>query len=108
MTRRFLLFNYAAVILGLGGLWQLPAVAQNDHAHASGADASALVKIVRENTERFKDVAAAEPEGYPLQFGSDRGPDAGEMGLRYMNFPLRADGTIARPKPEIVLYEPLP
>jgi hypothetical protein len=108
MTRRFLLFNYAAVVFGLGGLWQLPAVAQNDHAHAAGADASPLVKIVRENTERFKDVAVAEAEGYSLQFGCVSGPDAGAMGLHYVNFPLVADGIIDPTKPEIVIYEPLP
>src|SRR3954470_2434307 len=108
MTRRFLLFNYAAVILGLGGLWQLPAAAQNDHAHASGADARALVKIVRENTERFKDVAVAEAEGYTLQFGCVSGPDAGAMGMHFVNGPLVGDGELDPTRPEIVIYEPQP
>src|SRR3954453_3206427 len=70
--------------------------------------ASALIKIVRESTERFKDVAVAEAEGYTLQFGCVSGPDAGAMGLHYVNFPLVADGIIDPTKPEIVIYEPLP
>ena len=36
---------------------------------------------VRESTERFKDVAAAEAQGYGLMFGSVSGPDYGAMGL---------------------------
>jgi hypothetical protein len=48
-------------------------------------NASALIKIVRESTERFKDVSVAEAEGYALQFGSVTGPDSGAMGLHYVN-----------------------
>ena len=91
-------------------LWQLPAAAQNDHSHGAnaGSNAGALVKIVRENTERFKDVAIAEAEGYSLQFGCVSGPDSGAMGLHYVNFPLVLDGVIDPTRPEIVIYEPLP
>lgn len=56
------------------------AQAQDDHSHAAKVDqTSALVKVVRESTERFKDVAAAEAEGYALQFGCVSGPDVGAM-----------------------------
>jgi hypothetical protein len=34
------------------------------------SEENALVKIVRDSTERFKDVAVAEREGYKLQFGA--------------------------------------
>jgi hypothetical protein len=89
------------------------ALAQVDHAHALNrpdrqADANALVKIVRESTERFKDVALADAEGYKLQFGCVSGPDSGAMGLHLVNGDLVGDGEIDATRPEIVIYEPLP
>jgi hypothetical protein len=69
--------------------------------------ANALVKIVRDVTERFRNVSAAENEGYGLLFGCVSGGDYGAMGLHFVNFPLVADGKIDAAKPEIVLYEPL-
>ena len=36
--------------------------------HDQNNQASALIKIVRESTERFQDVSAAEVAGYRLQF----------------------------------------
>ena len=56
---------------------------QNDAGPASKA--GALVKIVRDSTERFKDVKVAEAEGYALQFGCVSGADVGAMGLHYVN-----------------------
>src|SRR5262245_30548649 len=89
------------------------AVAQ-DHSHDSltshrGRNANALVQAVREATERFKDVAAAENEKYHLLFGCVSGPDYGAMGLHYVNLDLVFDGGELDPThPEIVLYEALP
>jgi hypothetical protein len=68
---------------------------------------SALVAVVREATERFKDVAAAEAENYFSQFGCVSGPDAGAMGMHYVNFQLVFDGEIDATRPEIVIYEPV-
>jgi hypothetical protein len=86
--------------------------AQSDHSHAGNSEksrnASALVKVVREATERFKDVAVAEAEGYSLQFGCVSGPDAGAMGMHFVNGPLIGDGEIDATRPEIVIYEPQP
>jgi hypothetical protein len=70
--------------------------------------ASALVTVVREATERFQDVSAAEAEGYGLQFGCVSASDVGAMGLHFVNFPLVTDGVLDAARPEIVLYEPLP
>jgi len=107
--KRLLLF---ATALGLIGGWQLPMNAQKDHDHGSVVDAAAnaetLLRVVRENTARFKDVAVAEAEGYGLQFGCVSGPDSGAMGLHYVNFPLVLDGVLDPTRPEIVIYEPLP
>ena len=46
---------------------------------------SVLLKIVRDSTERFKDVSAAEAEGYSLLFGCVSGPDAEAMELHFVN-----------------------
>jgi hypothetical protein len=100
-------------------LWPARALAQNDHGHGAAAQqreqtpeqqrqAGALVKVVREATERFKDVAAAEAEGYGLQFGCVSGPDAGAMGMHFVNFALVGDGELDPARPEIVIYEPQP
>ena len=70
--------------------------------------ATGLIKTVREATERFKDVAVAEAEGYSLMFGCVSGPDSGAMGLHYVNLSLVTDGVLDPSKPEIIIYEPLP
>jgi hypothetical protein len=77
-----------------------------EHLHGSSADA--LVKIVRESTERFRDVRVAEAEGYQLLFGCVSGPDSGAMGLHYVNMELVGDGELDPTRPEIVIYEPGP
>jgi hypothetical protein len=83
------------------------AVSQHDHAASSQKDkADTLVAIVRASTERFKDVEVAKAEGYALQFGCVSGPDAGAMGLHYVNMALVGDGVIDATRPEIVIYEP--
>jgi hypothetical protein len=95
------------------------ALAQDDrsraltpHHHEETSDQNyklnALVKVVRESTERFKNVAVAETEGYGLLFGCVSGPDFGAMGLHYVNLPLVGDGELDPKTPEIVIYEPLP
>jgi hypothetical protein len=71
-------------------------------------NASALIKIVRESTERFKDVSVAEAEGYALQFGCVTGPDSGAMGLHYVNGDLVNRGELDPTRPQIVIYEPTP
>src|SRR5438045_1467404 len=60
----------------------------HDAASARAAEPSGLVKIVRESTERFRDVAVAQAEGYSLLFGCVSGSDAGAMGLHYVKMSL--------------------
>jgi hypothetical protein len=75
---------------------------------------SELLRIVRESTERFKEVSAAESEDYKLVFGCVTGPDAGAMGLHFAKQefldhpPMTATGEIDPTRPQIVIYEPLP
>jgi hypothetical protein len=99
-------------LLLVAGTAPVSAQGPDDRTHAQTPDrphdASALVRVVREATERFKDVSVAENEGYALQFGCVSGPDSGAMGLHYVNFPFVTDGELDPTRPEIVIYEPLP
>jgi hypothetical protein len=94
-------------------------IAQDGHTHAQAAPANeqtdelkgqagALIKAVREGTERFKDVNAAIRAGYQLTFGCVSGPDSGAMGLHYVNFDLVGRGVIDPAQPSIVIYEAQP
>jgi hypothetical protein len=113
--RRFAPHAVAGVLVLLS-FASSPAMAQSDHAHATAAytsahqkaKANALVKVVREATERFHDVAVAEEEEYFLQFGCVSGSDSGAMGMHFVNFPLVMDGELDATRPEIVIYEPQP
>lgn len=97
------------------------ALAQADHSHTQttqrdehdeDADRknqqSALVKAVREVTERFHDVKEAEDAGYKLEFGCVSGDDYGAMGLHYVNDALVGKGVVDVEQPQIVLYEAQP
>ena len=91
----------------LANMLPLQGLAQDSHSHDKAAQQpGAFVKIVRDSTERFKDVAVAQAEGYGLQFGCVSGADWGAMGLHYVNFPLVMDGELDATRPEIVIYEP--
>ena len=107
-------------LIGLVALmsgWPSHALAQNDATRAltshhessssQGNDAGAFVKLVRESTERFRDVSVAEAEGYHLVFGCVSGSDSGAMGLHFANLSLAFDDVLDPARPEIVIYEPL-
>jgi hypothetical protein len=81
---------------------------QNDQASATDDAANTLMKVVRDATERFKDVTVAEAAGYSLQFGCVSGPDSGAMGMHFVNGAFVNDGLLDVTRPEIVIYEPLP
>lgn len=116
--------RFAVFVLGaaaLVGLRPSGLHAQAAHAHAGSgavalADATprqegkggALVRVVRDATERFQDVEVAKAEGYVLQFGCVSGSDAGAMGMHFVNGKLVGDGELDPTKPEIVIYEPQP
>ena len=108
--RRFVLVAGACsfAVLGLSFPQSRPVHAQTHTALHDGARTGALIKAVREATERFRDVRVAEAEGYALKFGCVSGGEYGAMGLHYVNFPLVLDGVLDPARPEIVIYEPLP
>jgi hypothetical protein len=102
-------FGYAVGMLAVVGAGaSLVAAQEHDHSRAANSIASGFIKIVRESTERFKDVTVARHEDYELAFGCVSGPDYGAMGMHFVNFPLVLDGVLDPTRPEIVIYEPLP
>jgi hypothetical protein len=107
--------QFSIIALFIMGFWPSCILAQDAHAqmlnaqHDMTADqskAGTLLKIVRDSTARFQDVAAAEAEGYALQFGCVSGPDSGAMGLHFVNGALVNSGIIDATHPQIVIYEP--
>lgn len=79
-----------------------------DQASNDPANLNALVQVVRGATERFRDPAVAEHEGYHSLFGCVSGADTGAMGLHYVNAALIGDDVLDPTRPEIVIYEPIP
>jgi hypothetical protein len=120
MKQRATPLGYALIgVLAIGGSTPSGALAQ-DHGrhdamsgrHEQTADQkrqmNALVRIVREATEPFRDVTVAEAEGYALQFGCVSGPDFGAMGMHFVKGALVGDDVLDPTQPEIVIYEPAP
>ena len=118
-VRRFAMqFQYSMIALVLLSVCPSRALAQEGHSHTAASQQDkarpdtqnngALLKIVRDSTERFKNVSVAEAEGYTLQFGCVSRPDSGAMGLHYVNGALVASGVLDATRPQIVIYEAMP
>jgi len=94
------------------------AQAQDGHSHTPKqqyqmtasqlTNANALIRVVRDATDRFRNVAVAEAEGYALQFGCVSGGDTGAMGLHYVNGNIVKSGVLDATRPQIVIYEASP
>ncbi len=104
----------SAIVLSLLSFVPVGLAAQAGHSHENAANSqmtsaqSDLLKVVRESTAKYKDVSAAEADGYSLLFGCVTGPDSGAMGLHYVNLNLVGAGIVDATRPQIVIYEPLP
>jgi hypothetical protein len=94
------------LVLAFMGVGAAPALA-GDGSH-DRHQSNALIKIVRESTERFRDVAVAENEDYHEAFGCVTGDVSGAMGIHYVNMGLVMDGQVDATRPEIVIYEAQP
>jgi hypothetical protein len=114
-------FPYPTIALALMSAGPLPALAQDSHSLMptsqtneltpdQKSNASALLKKVREATERFQNVEVAEGSKYELLFGCVSGDSAGAMGLHYVSMPLlqsvNQSGVMDVDHPQIVIYEP--
>jgi hypothetical protein len=107
--------RYSMIAITLVNVCFLRALAQDVHSHPTTTQnertqnqQSVLLRTVREATERFKDVKAAENEGYRLEFGCVSGDDFGAMGLHYVNDTLVGNGIVDVNRPQILLYEAQP
>jgi len=69
------------------------------------APAETLLQIVRDTTEQYKNVAAAEAAGYGLFHGCVSGAQEGAMGIHMVNGALVGDGMLDAAQPEALLYE---
>jgi hypothetical protein len=96
------------ILTGVGSGARAQEVRTHSGHHGGGDPSGAFVKIVRESTERFRDVRVAEAEGYHLLFGCVSGPDSGAMGMHFVNMSLVGDAVLDPTRPEIVIYEPQP
>jgi hypothetical protein len=102
---------FLAILAGVLATMSAPAgVAAQDAQGLSAhhGKSNGLVRVVREVTEKYRDVTAATNDGYHLLFGCVSGPDRGAMGLHFVNLALVGDGVLDPAKPEIVIYEPQP
>jgi len=109
--------QYSILAFVLMSVWPSCLPAQEAHSHSPQQQeltpdqktrAGALLRTVREATERFRDVAVAELEGYALQFGCVSGADSGAMGLHFVNGDLVSKGVLDATRPQIVIYEAQP
>jgi hypothetical protein len=98
--KRKILFRLGLILLSL---FALTSVALASSLRAGSEDT--LVKTVRQATEDFKNVAAAEDAGYGLFHGCVSGPERGAMGIHFVNGDLVGDGEINALQPEALIYE---
>jgi hypothetical protein len=73
-------------------------------AHQADAEET-LVAVVRQATDPYHDVAAAEAAGYGLFHGCVSSPTEGAMGVHLVNGDLVGDGALDAANPEAMLYE---
>lgn len=73
--------------------------------HTTGEISSTLVEQVRQVTQPFQDVRAAEDAEYGKFLGCVSGPQEGAMGVHYVNSMLVGDGEIDVNRPEALIYE---
>jgi len=107
VARIFQLVSLALLLAGFSSAAQVQSAASPEGA-ADPVTPGTLIKAVRENTAKFQDVKAAIQAQYVLTFGCVTGPDAGAMGLHYVNFDLLKRGVLDPAQPTILIYEPLP
>jgi len=103
-----------AIVPGVFALmcgWALQAAAQPHHATPPSHhddQLNALVKVVRESTDRYRDASNAMADGYLPQLGCVTGSSEGVMGVHFINGPLVGDAELDPTRPEALVYEPKP
>jgi hypothetical protein len=67
--------------------------------------ASGLVEVVLRATERYRDPAEAEGQGWLSANACVSGPEEGAMGVHFIKGSILFDGTIDPQEPEALIYE---
>ena len=78
---------------------------EDDHGSQGPGPDSGLAQVVRDNTQQFLDVKAAEKAQYFPFLGCVSGTQEGAMGIHYVNMGLVGDGEVHPEAPEVLLYE---
>src|SRR5437667_11592097 len=106
--------QHSTLALVLAGACPGGALARNRHTDEATAQLqrlttaqATLLKVLRDSTERFKDVSVAEAEGYSRLLGCVRGPDAGAVRLHFVDLKVVGLGEIDPRRPEIVTDQPI-
>jgi hypothetical protein len=95
------------LIVGLSGVLCLvftPRI-QAEQNHNKHDAPVGLLKAVREATEQFLDVHAAEDSGYASLGSCVTGPERGAMGIHYGKGSLIQDAAVEETTPELLIYE---
>jgi hypothetical protein len=66
---------------------------------------STLVEVVVRSTERYRDPAEAEAQGWASANSCVSGPEEGAMGVHFIKGAILFDGTITPEEPEALIYE---
>jgi hypothetical protein len=96
--------NKYVALIGLAILSILAATSVALASSTSLKPAPTFPEMVRQATEKFKDVKKAT--GYELLHGCVSGPQEGAMGIHFANGGLVGDGELDAMHPEALLYEP--
>lgn len=81
-----------------------PQTIQPPHVDHGTEPSSTLVAEVRSATAGFRD-SRQVPDGYQSVLGCVSGPDAGAMGVHFVNSTLLNDGVLDPSAPEALIYE---
>jgi hypothetical protein len=95
-TQRAMWFGLAAA-LSCGAV--TPAAAQGF------SQGSGLVQVVQRATERYRDPAEAEGQGWTSADACVSSPDEGAMGVHFIKGSILFDGTFDPQEPEALIYE---
>ena len=97
----------AVFVVALASLASAPFSSPLDaaqHAAHAATSRSALVEMVRQATEPFRD-ARNVPPGYDAVLGCVSGPDAGAMGVHFVKAELLMNDELDATRPEALIYE---
>lgn len=101
---------WRAVAAAVAAVTALGAVTSASVAHDGEEHAPDLTgaqrQVIREATQRFRDVAVAEAEGYVNTVACVAHPELGGMGVHFVNPTLIGDGRVDPTLPEMLVYEP--